>query len=84
MQINAETWELFNNAIKHSLKGGKALTYTEMVEGIREYLRKNKINFPQSVEWYAVTVKHDLHVRGILKVFTEKGRKLHMLNKEAL
>ena len=79
MQIDAETWNLFSRAIKESLKGGKTLTYTEMVEGIHDYLKKNKIKFNQSVEWYAVTVKHDLHVRKIIDVYTEKGKKLHRL-----
>jgi len=80
MQIDAETWDLFNRAIKDSLKNGKALTFSEMVEGIEQYIKKNKINFSGSVGWYAVTVKHDLHVKKILKVYTEKGKKLHMLN----
>ena len=80
MQIDASTWKLFSTAIKETLKGNKALTYTEMVEGIEKYLKKNKINFQQSVGWYAVTVKHDLHVKGILKVYMEKGKKLHALN----
>ena len=79
MQIDAETWDLFSRAIKNSLKGGKALTYTEMVEGIHDYLKKNKIKFEQSVEWYAVTVKHDLHVRKVIDVYMENGRKLHRL-----
>ena len=79
MQIDADTWNLFHKAIKHSLKGGKSLTFTELVEGIEDYFKKNKINFKQSVGWYAVTVKHDLEVRKILKVYTEKGKKLHAL-----
>ena len=79
IQIDASTWKLFSTAIKESLKGKKALTYTEMVEGIHQYLKKNKIKFNQSVEWYAITVKHDLHVRGIIKVYEEKGKKLHEL-----
>jgi hypothetical protein len=82
MQIDAETWDLFHRAIEASLKGGKALTYTELVEGIYNYFEKNKINFTQSVEWYAVTVKHDLHVRKVLKVYMEKNRKLHSWNKD--
>jgi len=81
MQIDADTWNLFSRAIKHSLKGGKALTYTEMVEEIDDYFKKNKIKFTQSVGWYAVTVKHDLHVKKIIEVFTEKGKKLHRLAK---
>ena len=34
-----------------------------------------------SVEWYAVAVKHDMHARGVMEVFTEKGGKLHRLKK---
>ena len=82
MQIDADTWNLFNTAIKHSLKGGKKLTFTEMLEGINDYLEKKKIDFSQSVGWYAVTVKNDLHVKKVIKVYTEKGKKLHELNKD--
>jgi hypothetical protein len=80
MQIDADTWNLFYAAITHSLKGGKKLTFTQLVEAIEDYLEKKKIDFKQSVGWYAVTVKHDLHVRKILNVFTENGAKLHQLN----
>ena len=82
MQIDATTWNLFASAIKETLKGNKVLTYTEMVDGINDYIKKNKIKFNQSVGWYAVTVKHDLQVKGIISVFTEKGRKLHSLAKK--
>jgi Family of unknown function (DUF6958) len=81
MQIDADTWDLFHRAIKDSLKNGKALTFSEMVEAIENYFKKNKIKFSGSVGWYAVTVKHDLDVKKILKVYTENGKKLHMLNK---
>lgn len=77
MKIDADTWKLFYAAIKHSLKGGKELTYTELVEGIHDYLKSHKISFKQSVEWFAVTVKHDLHVRKIIDVWVHKGKKLH-------
>ena len=77
MQIDKDTWELFYQGIKESLKGGKSLTFTEMVEGMRDYLKANKIKFSQSVDWYTVTVKNDLDVRKMIKVYTEKGRKLH-------
>ena len=82
MQIDADTWNLFYAAIKHSLKGGKKLSFTEMLEGIYDYLEKKKIDFNQSVGWYAVTVKNDLEVRNVIKVYTEKGKKLHELNRE--
>jgi hypothetical protein len=77
MNIDADTWKLFHDAIKHALKGGKELTYSEMVDGIYDYFKSHKKTFKQSVEWYAVTVKHDLHVRKIIDVWVEKGRKLH-------
>jgi hypothetical protein len=81
MNIDASTWELFSKAIKTSLKGGKELTFTEIVEAVEKYLKQNKINFQQSVGWYAVTVKQDLQVRKEVEVFTQKGRKLHRLPK---
>ena len=77
IQIDEETWNLFHRAIKDSLKNGKALTFSELVEAIEIYFKKNKIKFSGSVGWYAVTVKHDLDVKKILKVYTEKGKKLH-------
>jgi len=80
MLIDAETWNLFTGAIQDSLKGGKQLTFTEIVAGIKDYLKKKKINFKQSVDWYAVTVKHDMQVRKMIKVYDEKGKKLHTLN----
>jgi len=43
-QIDATTWKLFSDAIQDSLKGNKALTFTEMVEAIEQYLKKKKIN----------------------------------------
>ena len=79
IQIAASTWNLFSRAIKETLKGKKELTFTEIVDGIHQYLKKNKISFKQSVEWYAITVKHDLHVRGVIEVYEEKGKKLHKL-----
>ena len=80
-QIDATTWKLFSDAIQDSLKGNKTLTFTEMVEAIEQYLKKKKINFKQSVGWYAVTVKQDLEVRGVIKADVEKGKKLHRLIK---
>ena len=79
MQIDADIWNLFSTAIQHTLKGGKELTYTEIIEGIHDYIKSKKIPFKKSVEWYGVTVKHDLQVRKIIEVYTEKGRKLHRL-----
>ena len=81
MSIDGETYQLFAKAIKQTLKGGKAISFSEMVEDVKKYFRVNGIAFKKSVPWYAVTVKNDLQVRNTIEVFTEKGRKLHRLKK---
>jgi hypothetical protein len=81
MNIDKKTYDLFSKAIYHTLKKSQPLTYTEIVEGIYDCLRKQKTKFEGSVSWYAVTVKHDMHARGVIEVFTEKGKKLHRLSK---
>ena len=79
MNIDKEVYDLFSKAIYHTVKLGKAITYSQIVEGVKDCFKKQKTKFDGSVEWYTVTVKHDMHARGILKVYTEKGRKLHSL-----
>jgi hypothetical protein len=81
MSIDSQTYELFTKAIKQTLKGGKAISFSEMVEGVKKYFRVNGIAFKKSVPWYAVTVKNDLQVRNMIEVFNEKGRKLNRLKK---
>ena len=80
MQIDKGTYDLFFKAISHTLKKKPALTYTQMVEGIEAYLEQKKAKFDGSVSWYAVTVKNDMQVKGLISIVTEKGRKLHSLN----
>ena len=81
MLIDGATYDRFAKAISCTLMGGKQLTYTQIVEGVRECFRKEKTAFDGSVEWYAVTVKNDLQAKGVLDVFTQKGKKLHRLSK---
>jgi len=81
MNIDKATYDLFSKAIYHTLKKGKSLTYTEIVEGIDECFKQQKTKFKGSVSWYTVAIKHDMHARGIIEVFTEKGKKLHRLKK---
>jgi hypothetical protein len=81
LNIDKSVYDLFCKAIYHTLKKGKALTYTEIVEGIYDYFRRKNQKFEGSVQWYAVTVKHDMHARGAIDVFNEKGKKLHRLSK---
>ena len=79
MNIDKEIYDLFFNAIYHTVKAGKAVTYTQITEGVKKNFSKQKTKFNGSLEWYAVTIKNDMHARGVLKAFMEKGKKLHSL-----
>lgn len=82
MSIGAEVYELFSKAIYQTLKKEKrGITYTEIVNGIKQCFKEQKTNFKGSIEWYAVTVKHDMNAQGIIETFNEKGKKLHRLKK---
>jgi hypothetical protein len=81
INIDKRTYDLFSKAIYHTLKKNQPLTYSGIVEGIKDCFRQQKTEFEGSVSWYAVAVKNDLHARNTIEVFTEKGRKLHRLAK---
>ena len=81
MNLDKKVYELFSKAIYHTLKKNQPLTYAQIVEGIHKCFKEQKTKFDGSVSWYAVTVKNDMHARGIIEVFTEKGKKLHRLKK---
>lgn len=81
MNIDKATYDLFSKAIYHTLKKEGPLTFTQLVDGIEACFQQQKTAFDGSVGWYAVTVKNDMHARGILEVYTEKGKKLHRLKK---
>ena len=81
MNIDKKTYDLFSKAIYHTLKKNQPLTYSQIVEGIYDCFKQEKTKFDGSVSWYAVTVKHDMHARGVIEVFSEKGRKLHRIKK---
>ena len=50
MNIDAATYDLFSKAIYHTLLGGKQLTYTQIVEGVKNCFQKQETNFDGSVE----------------------------------
>ncbi|HKP32153.1 MAG TPA: hypothetical protein VJT83_05480 [Chitinophagaceae bacterium] len=79
MNIDAHKYDLMSSTIKKVLKSAKPLTFTEIVDGVIEEFKKSKVKFDGVVPWYAITVKNDLHSRGEIEVFTEKGKKLHRL-----
>ena len=82
MKIDAEVYEIFSKAIYHTLKQNKKpVTYTEIVKGIKKCFREQKTKFKGSIEWYAVTVKHDMVANNIIETWMEKGTRLHKLKK---
>jgi hypothetical protein len=81
MNINKDTYKLFSKAILKTLKEKGAITFTEIVNGVYDCFKKQKTTFDGAVEWYTVSVKNDLHARGVIDVYTEKGKKLHCLKK---
>ena len=81
MNIDKKIYNLFSKAIIKTLENNKPLTYTQIVEGIEDYFKQQKIKFDGSISWYSVTIKHDMHARGVIEVFSEKGKKLHRLSK---
>ena len=81
INIDKKVYDLFSKAILKTLKKNPPLTFTQIVEGIEDCFRQQKTRFDGALPWYAVTVKHDMHARGIIEVFPEKGKKLHRLSK---
>src|SRR5215204_295202 len=55
--------------------------YDQISKGVYDCFKKQGTKFEGSVGWYTVTVKKDMEARGIIKVFTEKGKKLHNIKK---
>lgn len=81
MNIDKGIYDVISKAIYHTLKKEGAVTFTQLDEGVRECLKEQKTNFEGHVGWYTVLVKHDMHARGLIDVFVEKGKKLHRLKK---
>ena len=81
MNIDKNIYDQISKAIYHTLKASKALTYSEIVEGVYDCFKKQGTKFEGSVGWYTVTVKKDMEARGIIKVVTQKGKKLHSIKK---
>ncbi len=81
IKIDKTIYDLFSKAILQTLKKSQPLTYTQMVEGIKDCFKQEKTKFGGSIGWYAVTVKNDMQARGIIEVFNEKERKLHRIKK---
>jgi hypothetical protein len=81
INIDKEIYDLFSKAIHHTVKKGKSLTYTQIVDGVHDHLKEKKVKFDGSVSWYAVTIKNDMEARGVIETFMEKGKKLHRMKR---
>lgn len=81
MNVDKSTYDIISKAIYHVLKKEGAVTFTQLQEGVEECLKEQKTKFDGNVGWYTVSIKHDMHARGVIDVFTEKGKKLHRLKK---
>lgn len=81
MNIDKGTYELFSKAIYHVLKKNSGIAFTELLKGVEQCLKEQKTAFAGNVGWYAISIKHDMHARGVIDVFTEKAKKLHRLKK---
>ena len=79
MKIEQDIYNLFTKEIKNALRNKKALSFTELTQIIKTNLSSKKIKFDGSVDWYVVTIKNDMDAKGELKVYMEKGKKLHAL-----
>lgn len=81
INIAKSVYDLFSRAIYHTLEKNDGISFTEIAEGVRDFFRQQKTSFEGAVDWYAITVKNDLHAQGEIEVYTEKGKKLHRLKK---
>ncbi len=77
--IEAETYTLFEKALRHGLKSKKSLTFSELTKEIETYFTSHKIPFKGSLGWYAVIVKNHMESTGIIRSYKEKGKKFHTL-----
>jgi len=81
MNIDKNIYDVLSKAIRKTLQRGRSLSFTEMMDGVTQYIKTNKIDFPGSIGWYGVTVKNDMEARGEIEAFVEKGKKLNKLKK---
>lgn len=81
MNIDKKIYDIVSKAIYHELKKNKAMTWTELASGVKDCLAANKIDFPGSVEWYAISIRNDMETKGIISTYKEKGRTMNALSK---
>ncbi len=77
-RIARAKYDLVRAAILDALEPrADGLTYSELVEAVRERIPQAQLEELGSLEWYTVSVKLDLEARGeIERVPTPKGRRV--------
>jgi hypothetical protein len=80
INIDKNVYDLLSKEIKKALKGGKQLTWTELLNEVKTSLDAKKHVFEGSVDWYTITVKNDLEARGVLKTLSIGGQKRNQLS----
>jgi hypothetical protein len=73
MNIDKPIYDLFYKAIYDAVKRGKAITFTQITDGVNDYLKKQKKQFDSSIGWYAITVKHDMQKERNCTVLPERS-----------
>jgi N-dimethylarginine dimethylaminohydrolase len=49
MRIDADFYHMIHDSITASLRAGEAITYTELVNRVRQHMKKKKNQFPCSL-----------------------------------
>ena len=74
VRMDVNKYTIIKNAILNSLQHNRELTHTEILQAIVQDIKKNKIEFEGSVEWYMESVKLDLEANKIIERFYDKSR----------
>jgi len=72
--MDRDKYELMKNLILESLKSDPEISHKSLLELVHASIRKKKIVFPGSVEWYMEWVKLDLESSNIIYRKEEKGK----------
>lgn len=72
VRIDTDKYTVMHEAILTALN--KPLTHTELTNAVNDLLKKKKISFDGSVEWYLESVKLDMEAKKELERCKENGK----------
>ena len=82
VRMSTEKYETLRKAIIECLTKKGALTHTELLQSVNEYLLQKKIKFDGSVEWYMESVKLHLEANKLIHRLKSKSLlKFQIINK---